>query len=158
DGIGVQGTLRFPPTPPGSTPTGNLGPAHLSVSFKPPSGVGISVNAGPVSGGGFLSFADPRYSGAAELSVYGIAVKPFGLLDTKLADGSPGYSFAIIISAEFTPIQLGFGFTLIGVGGMIGINRSLNDDGLSSAVRDGSLENVLFPHDPVHDAPTIIND
>ena len=28
----------------------------------------------------------------------------------------------------------------------------------SDAVRTGSLEHVLFPHDPVHDAPAIIHD
>jgi hypothetical protein len=149
-GIGASAKVAFK--------TGNMGPMDLSAAFLPPTGIGITVNAGAVSGGGFLSFADPRYSGAVELSVYGIAVKAFGLLDTKLPDGSSGYSFAIVISAEFTPIQLGFGFTLIGVGGLIGINRSLNDDGLSSAVRSGSLDNILFPADVVHDAPSIIND
>jgi hypothetical protein len=53
-----------------------------------------------------------------ELSIYDISVKAFGLIETKV----PGvdFSFVIVISAEFTPIQLGFGFTLNGVGGWSG--------------------------------------
>jgi hypothetical protein len=151
-GIGVQSLLQFAP--------GNLGPMDLDVDFLAPTGMGIRVDAGAVTGGGFLSFdhANGRYSGIIELSVYRIAVKAFGLLETKLPDGRKGYSFAIVISAEFTPVQLGFGFTLLGVGGLIGINRSLNDEGLAGAVRTGSLENILFPHNPERDAPAIIHD
>src|SRR5205807_1663880 len=44
------------------------------------------------------------------------------------------------------------------VGGIIGINRRIDADGLRSAVRTGSLEHLLFPHDVIHDAPQIIHD
>jgi hypothetical protein len=152
EGLGVQGVFEFP----GSG--GNVGPIDASLAPLTPTGVGISVDAGAIRGGGFLSFAGHRYSGAIELSVYGVAVKAFGLIETVLPGGRKGFSFAIVISAEFTAIQLGFGFTLLGVGGLLGINRSLNDDGLSSAVRSGSLENILFPHNPDRDAPAIIHD
>jgi hypothetical protein len=153
--VGLTADFTFP-----SDRAGSLGPVDLALDFKPPSGAGISINAGPVSGGGFVAYDSviQRYSGAFELSIYSVSVKAFGLVDTKLPDGSKGYSFVVVISAEFTPIQLGLGFTLIGVGGLVGINRSLNSKGLSDAVRAGSLEHVLFPHDPVHDAPAIIND
>ena len=69
-----------------------------------------------------------------------------------------GFSFIIIISAEFTPIQLGFGFTLNGVGGILGINRDLNEDALRDVVQRGSMGNVLFPKDPIKDAPSILHD
>jgi hypothetical protein len=145
--------LSFPPG------GGSLGPAAASLAFKPPTGLGISVDAGPVSGGGFLSFDPPnnRYGGAVELSVYSIAVKAFGLVETKLPTG-PGYSFVIIISAEFTPIQLGLGFTLTGVGGLVGINRTVDGAALTSAVLKGNLDAILFPHDVVQNAPTLIHD
>src|SRR4029078_9274709 len=104
--------------------------------FKPPTGAGISLNAGPISGGGFLSIKDGRYAGALELKIYSVAVKAFGVIDTKLPDGSAGFSFVIVISAEFTPIQLGLGFTLLGVGGLIGINRRVDGKALEAAVRD----------------------
>ena len=151
--VGFSTTLTFPNS------GGNLGLLDVDFGFEFPSGVGIKIDAGGVSGGGFLSRDKNlgRYAGAIELKVFSISVKAFGLLDTKMPDGT-GYSFVIVIVAEFTPIQLGFGFTLIGVGGLLGINRSVNSDALSAAVRTGSLEHVLFPHDVVANAPAIIND
>ena len=138
---------------------GNAGRFGLDVRFKAPTGLGISVDAGPVSGGGFINFdsANNRYFGALELSVYSVSVKAFGVIDTKLPTG-PGYSFLIIISAEFTPIQLGFGFTLNGVGGLIGINRSVDSAGLLTMIKTGQLDNVLFPTDVIDNAPAILND
>ncbi len=149
--LGITGALA--PT------AGNLGFANLSIGLKFPSGIGIAVDAGPVSGGGFISFdpANNRYFGALELSVYSISVKAFAVIETKLPTG-PGYSFLIIISAEFTPIQLGFGFTLNGVGGLIGINRSVDSAGLLTMIKTGQLDNVLFPTDVVDNAPAILND
>src|SRR5262249_28521420 len=90
---------------------GNVGPFTVSTAFRPPSGVGIQIDAGPVSGGGFVAIdtAAGRYSGALNLRIYDIAVSAFGVIDTKLPDGRKGYSFVILISAEFTPIQLGLG-------------------------------------------------
>jgi hypothetical protein len=152
DRLGIEGGLSFP------AGGGNIGPANWSTDLLPPTGVGIEIDAGPVSGGGFLFFEEPRYAGVLELSVFAVTVKAFGLIETRLPDGTPGFSFVIIIIAEFTPIQLGFGFTLLGVGGLLGVNRSVNEQGLSDAVRTGSLEHVLFPHDPIHDAPAIIHD
>src|SRR6185437_13902759 len=115
--------------------------------------------AGSVHGGGFISFdqANSRYFGALQLSVYDIAVTAFGLIETTLPTG-PGYSFVLIISAQFTPIQLGFGFTLIGVGGMIGINRGIDTNALASLVRAGQSEDLLFPKSVISDAPTIVRD
>ena len=54
-------------------------------------------------------------------------------------------------------IQLGFGFTLNGVGGLAGVNRTLDADALAAGVRSGSLDPVLFPADPVAEAPVIID-
>jgi hypothetical protein len=154
DHVGVKSVITFPDA------GGNLGPLDGTLAFKPPEGLGISVNAGSVTGGGFLFFdsANNRYGGALELKVYSVAVKAFGVLETKLPGGQSGYSFAIVISAEFTPIQLGLGFTLNGVGGIIGINRRIDQDALAKGVRTGALERLLFPHDVVHDAPQIIHD
>lgn len=137
---------------------GNLGPFEVTSAFKAPTGIGLAIDAGSVHGGGFISF-DPdagRYSGALQLSIYDIAISAFGLIETKVPGVS--YSFVIIISAEFTPIQLGFGFTLNGVGGILGINRGIDTDALSSLVRAGQSENLLFPKNVVADAPTIVRD
>ena len=63
-----------------------------------------------------------------------------------------------MISAEFTPIQLGFGFTLNGVGGLVGINRTVNSNELGKLVREGQSEELLFPKNLIANAPTIIRD
>ena len=48
-----------------------------------------------------------------------------------MPDGSDGFSLVIIVTAEFgSGLQLGFGFTLLGVGGLLGLNRTVNADAL----------------------------
>jgi hypothetical protein len=61
------------------------------------------------------------------------SLKAFALLTTLLPNGETGFSLLIIISAEFTPIQLGFGFKLMGVGGLLGLNRTVKTDVLRTA-------------------------
>jgi hypothetical protein len=153
-GLGLRALFTFPDG------GGNLGPLQLDIGFKTPNGIGVAIDGGGISGGGFLSHDETtgRYAGALELKVFIVNVKAFGILDTRFPDGSEGVSFVVVIVAEFTPIQLGFGFTLVGVGGMLGVNRTMDEQGLADAVRTGSLENLLFPRNPVQDAPAIIND
>jgi hypothetical protein len=140
---------------------GNLGPVDLTPSFRPPRGAGLSIDTGIVKGGGYLYF-DPdkgEYAGVAELSIADlVTVKAIGLISTKMPDGTDGFSLLIIISAEFTPIQLGFGFTLNGVGGLLGLNRSVVLDVLRDGVRTGAIDSIMFPTDIVANAPRIISD
>ncbi len=154
DRLGVTATLSFPPG------GGNVGPVQFDIGFKPPTGVGLEVNAGPITGGGFISF-DPdagRYAGVLALEVFSVKVSAIGLIDTRLPDGRPGYSFLIIIAVEFFPIQLGFGFTLLGVGGICGIHRTIDAEALRMGVYAGSLDSIMFPRDPVRNAPQLISD
>jgi hypothetical protein len=155
--MGVRATFSFPPNN-----SGNLGPLNLSLGFKPPNGLGLSLDAGAVKGGGYLYFDFDReeYAGALEL-VFSewIALKAIGVITTKMPDGSKGFSMVIIITAEFgSGLQLGLGFTLLGVGGIIGINRVVNVEPLKDGVRTGAIESVLFPQDVVANAPRIISD
>ena len=154
ENLGIS--LRFDSAP------GNLGPFDLSLGFKPPNGVGLSVDAGVVSGGGFLyfDFDKEEYAGVFELSIAEIVtVKAIGLITTKMPDGSKGFSLLIIITAEFgTGIQLGFGFTLLGVGGLLGLNRSMLLEPIASGIRTGAINSIVFPPDPVANAPRIISD
>lgn len=140
----------------------DLGPLDLSLKFKPPNGVGLSVDAGVVRGGGYLylDFDKGEYAGALELVFSGfLSLKAIGLISTKMPDGSPGFSLLIVITAEFgTPLQLGFGFTLIGVGGLLGLHRTMRLEELAEGVRTGSVESVMFPRDVIANAPRIISD
>jgi len=148
DNLGA--TFEFKP---GAAP--NL--RELTAAFHPPDGAGLGINAGPVSGGGFLSFKDGRYSAVLEVSLLGIGVKAFALLDTNVAGG---FSFLLLLFADFEAtggIQLSFGFVLTGVGGIFGIFRTMNSEALSHLIRNGQLDHILFPKDPVGNVGEIIS-
>ncbi|WP_410539929.1 DUF6603 domain-containing protein [Streptomyces sp. KL2] len=138
---------------------GNLGPVGLGARFAPPRGAALAVDAGPVKGGGYLFFDRDRqeYAGVLALQLESIALKAVGLLTTRMPDGRDGFSLLVLITAEFTPIQLGLGFTLSGVGGLIGVNRSVSVDTLRAGIRTRALGSVLFPRDPIARAPEIVS-
>jgi hypothetical protein len=154
DRVGVTGALSFP----GSG--GNLGPADLTIGFKPPNGLGLEIDAGPASGGGYISF-DPtqgQYAGVLQVSILDVVqVEVIGVIDTSMPDGSSGFSFILIITFQLPPIQLGFGFTLNGVGGLGGVNRTINTTALQAGFLAHSLNSILFPRDPIANAPEIIS-
>ncbi len=140
---------------------GNLGLFGLSPDFKPPTGIGLSVDGGGFRGGGFLRFEPEqgRYAGLLELEFEDqFTVKAIGLLNTRLPDGQRGFSLLIVISSEFTPIQLGFGFRLDGVGGLLGLHRTVTIDRLVTGLRDNTLRSILFPVDIVANADRILSD
>jgi len=154
DRIGLAGRLTFPPQP------GNIGPGQLDLAFKPPVGVGIAIDTLEVSGGGFL-FLDSgagRYAGVFELTLLDVvSVKAVALISTKLPDGRPGFALLIMITAEgFTPVPLGLGFELTGVGGLLALNRTVDADAVRGGLRDGVLDSILFVKDPAHNATRLL--
>ncbi|MEZ0539919.1 DUF6603 domain-containing protein [Fibrella arboris] len=154
DHIGTDIPISFP-----AGGGGNLGFANIDFAFSPPNGIGLSLDGGGFKGGGFLKINVDKgeYAGVLELEFQSLfSVKAIGILNTKMPDGSPGFSLIILITAEFPPIQLGFGFTLLGVGGLLGLNRTMVVERLAAGVKDGSLNYILFPTDVVANAPTII--
>jgi hypothetical protein len=155
--IGVRAIVSLPPDR-----SGNAGPVDFALAFKPPSGVGLSIDAGIVKGGGYLFIDVERgeYAGALELTFSGfIALKAIGLISTRMPDGSTGFSLLIIITAEFgSGIQLGFGFTLLAVGGLLGLNRTMRLQPLMEGIRTGAINSIMFPQDVVANAPKIISD
>jgi hypothetical protein len=142
--------------------TGNLGAFEVRAGFKPPEGVGLSVDTTTVAGGGQLFWdADKgQYAGALYLELGGkITLHAVGLLATRMPDGSEGYSLLLIISArDFPPVQLGYGFTLIGVGGLLGVNRTGAVDEMRAAFNAGTLGALLSPPDPLGDAARYLGD
>src|SRR6185295_3778734 len=101
-----------------------------------------------------------EYGGILQLEIAEtISAKAVGLLTTQMPGGGRGYSLIVIIAAEgFPPIQLGFGFTLTGIGGLLGVNRTVTVDVLRSGIKNGTLGSILFPADPIRNAPQIISD
>lgn len=160
-GLGISVQLRPTPSPDaGSVSSGNLGPAQLDIGFQPPSGIVLKVDASVVKGGGGLDINVERqqYSGFLQLAIQNtIDIKAIGILNARLPDGRPGYSLLLIITGEFPPIQLGLGFTLNGIGGLIGINRTAAVDVLRSGLHTGALNSILFPPDPLSNVPALLN-
>jgi len=124
--------------------------------FKPPTGLGLALDGGVVKGGGFLSF-DPdlgEYKGALELKFAGIGIKALGLLNTKRPPGN-NWSLLLLIFGNFPPIQLSWGFTLTGVGGLIGVQHTADTGAMAQQLGGGGLDAVLFPQDVANNAPQI---
>src|SRR5262245_1830006 len=153
--IGLAATL-----PPPKDETGKTDWSE-AFRFKPPNGVGFAIDASAVSGGGFLFFDRDRreYAGILQLRLFErFWLKAIGLIATRLPDSTDDFSILAIASVEFDPgYQLVWGFTLEGVGLLVGVNRSMVLDTLREGVRNGTLDTILFPDDPVRDAPRVIS-
>ena len=153
-------TLPSPAQGNGATPVrGNLGTyGDIGIEFVAPRGIGVGFAIGPVEGGGFLFFDPPHrtYGGVLEASLAlcqkGIQIKAAGLL----RETDDGWSFVVIVSAEFPGIEIFLGLMLTGVGGMVGINVSVDVGKLQTGLHDGAVGRLLFPDDPVANAPAII--
>lgn len=130
------------------------GGTPIAFAFKPPSGIGLSLDAGIVKGGGGLFVDQNGYAGVLELKMLAVNIKAIALLDTH---SEAGFSLLLLIFGQFPAVQLSFGFTLTGIGGLIGVQHTASPPALSQALSDGHLDSVLFPDNPVANAPQIIN-
>jgi Family of unknown function (DUF6603) len=157
DRIGLIVPFTFPPQR-----NGNLGPIDIQTpSFLPPTGAGLSVDAESIIGGGFLEFdhENNRYAGVLSLAFGEIGLTAIGLITTRMPDGSPGFSMLISVNVKFSPeIQLSMGFTLSALGGLIGINRTMDLTVLEKRFRNRALDSILLPKDPILNASRIISD
>lgn len=157
--IGIVLPIQFP-----SEGDGNLGPLDVKTPcFLPPQGAGFAIDGEVVVGGGFLDFDDQnrRYSGILALQLSDIGITAIGLITTRMPDGSDGFSMLVSICITFDPpIQIYMGFTLAGVGGLIGVNRTMETEVLQEGVKKGTIDSILFP-DPasvIANASRIISD
>lgn len=156
-GIGMNTILTFP-----DDRKGNLGPVNLAIGFKPPTGIGLSLDAGVVKGGGFLllDFDKGEYAGAIELYFEGLfGFSAIGIINTKFPDGSKGFSLLLLINVTFdTPITLGYNFYLTGIGGLIGLHRTISTAALQKGVQEGTIEHIMFPENVIANITKIISD
>jgi len=137
--------------------TGNAGP--FDIGFRPvwPTAIGLALATPAASGGGFLRLDEQtgRYAGTFELTIVDVvSVKAIGLITT----GPAGFNLLLMITADgFTPIQLGLGFMLTGIGGFIALNRTIDVDAVRGGLNNGVLDSVLFAKDPVANADQILS-
>lgn len=154
DQIGLRALVPF-----GKNSSGEY---DFGVGFKPPTGVGLQIQSAAVTGGGFLFYDSERgqYGGVVSLVLTSsnITLKAVGLISTRLPGGAKGFSLIVVVTAEgFKPIPLGLGFTLTGIGGLVAINRTFNEEAVGEGIKSHALERVLFPKDPIRNAPQIIS-
>lgn len=147
-GLNLPPVLLTPPDPIGGRPE--------LIGFLPPTGVALSFGGGPVSGGGALDYQrtpNPRLSGALGLKLSIAQVSALSILE----EAPGGYSLLTLISARFAPgIQLGFGFAISGIGGLIGVNRAVDAAALEGQFRTGALVNALFGDNPIGNAASTL--
>lgn len=135
---------------------GALGPLDIETNAAIPDGAWLELDAAGVYGGGFLRHvATGRYVGVLDVDALGVRAAAAGVLDTSAG----GYSFVATIGAEFSPVQLGLGFTLDGVGGLIGIHRRVDTDALRAALRSpAGMGDIFFAADPIAQAARLTTD
>jgi len=138
---------------------GNLGFLDADLGFKPPNGLGLVLDAGIVKGGGYLFFDHQRgeYAGALELKFAAYGLKAIGILSTHLPDGSPGFALLLLIYADLPRFHIAFGIFFEGVGGILGLQHGVSLQALQEGIPTGLFDDLLFPANPVADAPRIIN-
>jgi len=139
---------------------GNLGPLDVRFGLAGPAAIGLSISAAAVSGGGYLeaNHETGTYVGVAELTLLGtVSVKAIGIITTRMPDGADGFALLLLITAEgFTPVQLGMGFALTGIGGLIALGRTVDADAVRGGLKDGILDSILFVKDPVKNADRVV--
>ncbi|MEV6427737.1 DUF6603 domain-containing protein [Nocardia sp. NPDC051463] len=124
-----------------------------------PSGMGIELLLGPVSGGGFFKRRGANaYAGGLDVTLGVLHVTAFGLLQLPGNNNNPPLSLLVLLAAEFPypGIQLGFGFAIDAVGGLVGINRRADTDHLRGLVSEGNADRILFPGNAIARADEIV--
>lgn len=136
------------------------------IGLLPPTGIGVDVRKPEygVEMGGFLDFTggpDDRFAGVLHGRFLKIEILAFGLyqLTGRAGTADRSASLVIVLGVRFHPaIPLGSGFRLVGVGGLVAINRRVNTDALRERLTAGGTGNVLFCEDPVRNAPALLGD
>lgn len=140
---------------------GNLGLLDVDPpAFLPPERVTFRLDTEGVSGGGFVGYDRDlgRYSGGLVLDVFGLGISAVVVVDTRLPRDPDGWALFASLGATFpSPVPLGFGFTLLGVGGLLALNRTIDVDELAGALRTGAADALLFPDDILDDPDALLD-
>ena len=151
--VGIELTLE-----PGAS-DGLIDGLGVSAAFKPPDGVGVTLDLAPAaSGGGFVGyFPDTgRYVGGIAVEFVEVGLGAVVVVDTQLP-GDPKWALFASISATFPGLPLGFGFLLTGVGGIFALNRTMDVEALAAGIKSGAADAIMFPDDPAGDCRQLIS-
>lgn len=136
----------------------------LLVSPRWPDRIGLKIDAGPVSGAGYIGRVERIYkNGDVEIKrqefggFINLKIMNFGVSTVVILSPDP-FSLVMVMGVRFpTAIDLGFGFTLNGIGGILGLERGLSIPALRDAIKDQIVDRLLLPDLPSIDgAPKLI--
>lgn len=121
---------------------GPLEPDRIAASLQSPFGDG-----GLPGGGSIVRLPqNAGFGGTLQLPLGPADVDAAAILE-RAGDGT--VTFLAVMGVAFTPpIQLSFGFSLDRVGGIIGVNRTIDTNALADAVRTGKAGDALFATRP----------
>ena len=138
----------------------NLGDGDDLDRFIAPNGIGLRVDTKAVKGGGALLLDRDRgeYAGAFEVALdlrgVDLTLQAVVLYTTHI-QGTDDSALLVSLSVTDFRWELGWGFSLTGIGGMIAANHGYDLPALRDGLRTGALEHVMFPDDPVRNAARI---
>ena len=139
DGVGAAFPIRI-------GRGGAFGFAVTDIRPRPPTGISAELTLPFASGSGILGTGpNGSFVGAFDIDLGFVAVRALAVLQPA-GDGHP-VSLAVLMLVEFPfpGIQLGLGFALTAIGGIVAINRRTNFDALEAAVLDGRAASLLAP-------------
>lgn len=136
----------------------------LPVSPRWPDQVGLRVKAGPITGGGFIQRVERTYKvNGADVKrvefggVVQLQILKFGVSAIVILSPDP-FSMVLVIGVRFpVAIDLSFGFTLNGIGGILALDRGLDIEQLKSGMKEHVLDKMLFPDNPIAEAPKLLD-
>jgi hypothetical protein len=140
------------------------------IGALPPTGAGAQLDISGVTVGGFLDFTggpNERYAGVVSVAIgppkgsSGFSVTGFGVHELlgNPEDDVRRRSVVVVLGATFRPgLPVGWGLSLVGVGGIVGINRRADTDALRERLTSGAVSNILFADDPIRNAPVLLGD
>ena len=151
-GMGMRVVITIEPSGSG----GAAGGLTVAVEFEPPYRVEFFLDAGPVTGEGFVERTDDRYVGGLSLDVVAVGIDAFTIIDTSLPGDPDGFALFATLTLRFPSIPLGFGFSLSGLGGLLALNRAVDTEALALGLRDGAADAILFPENFLRDADLLV--
>ncbi len=154
-GLGAALTLRMAPNG-----DGTLGELDVRLELLAPTRLVIVVESDAVNGGGFVDYdpATGRYTGGLAVDLFGLGITALVVVDTMIPGDPDAWALFASLGATFpTPIPLGFGFTLVGVGGVLALDRTMDAEALATGLRNGVVDSLLFPEDVFGDSVQLLD-
>ena len=135
-----------------------------AVSPRWPDAIGLRIDAGPVKGGGYIERKVRSYGSGAQKrdlvefgGVIQLEILKVGVSAIVVLSPDP-FSLVVVMGVRFpTAIELSFGFTLNGIGGMLALDRRVDSGELIKGMRSHFLDRVLFPENAVAEAPKLLD-